>query len=339
MKKKVAVLGAGSWGTTLSILLSKKSLEVKLWAKDENKALSLRKERENKYYLPGIKIPQNIFISSSIEEVIKDADIIVIAVPTHVVREITRRAFSNINRSDIIIVNASKGIENNTLNRMSEVIFKETGNENIVVLSGPSHAEEVSLEIPTAIVAASNKLNIAKEVQELFFTSYFRVYTNLDLIGVEIGGALKNIIAIGTGILDGLKLGDNTKAALITRGLAEITRFGTFFGAKKETFAGLSGIGDLVCTCTSKHSRNRLLGEKIGYGKKLKEALEEMIMVAEGLKTTLSVYDMAKKNNINMPITEQMYEVLYCDKSPEEALYKLMNREARYEIDEEHLLK
>lgn len=339
MKKKVAVLGAGSWGTTLSILLSKKSLEVKLWAKDENKALSLRKERENKYYLPGIKIPQNIFISSSIEEVIKDADIIVIAVPTHVVREITRRAFSNINRSDIIIVNASKGIENNTLNRMSEVIFKETGNENIVVLSGPSHAEEVSLEIPTAIVAASNKLNIAKEVQELFFTSYFRVYTNLDLIGVEIGGALKNIIAIGTGILDGLKLGDNTKAALITRGLAEIIRFGTFFGAKKETFAGLSGIGDLVCTCTSKHSRNRLLGEKIGYGKKLKEALEEMIMVAEGLKTTLSVYDMAKKNNINMPITEQMYEVLYCDKSPEEALYKLMNREARYEIDEEHLLK
>ncbi|MBI4649746.1 NAD(P)H-dependent glycerol-3-phosphate dehydrogenase [Candidatus Desantisbacteria bacterium] len=332
MGKKIAVLGAGSWGTTLAVLLAKKyTEEIRLWEFFEEKACILRNTRENKLYLPGIIIPENIFISSSIDEVTKDADIIIVAVPSHLVRA----AVKNLREisSGVILVSVSKGIENNTFCRMSEIILKETKNSNIVVLSGPSHAEEVSREIPTAIVAASLNLNLAKEIQELFMTAYFRVYTNSDVLGVELGGALKNIIAIGAGILDGLGLGDNTKAALITRGLSEITRFGTFFGADPSTFYGLSGIGDLIVTCTSRHSRNRLLGEKIGIGKKLNEALDEMVMVAEGVKTILSVYGMAKKNNISMPISEQMYEVLYSGKSPSDALNSLMTRDAKYESD------
>ncbi|MBI5416775.1 NAD(P)H-dependent glycerol-3-phosphate dehydrogenase [Candidatus Poribacteria bacterium] len=332
MNKTVAVLGAGSWGTTLAILLSSKDLTVKLWEFNEETAKRLREERENRVYLPGIKLSKNIFISSSLLEIINNADIIVIAVPSHAVREVIKKIKNNFT-PNVIFVSVAKGIENKTCERMSEVINEETGSENIVVLSGPSHAEEVSREIPTAVVSASKKIKLASEIQKLFMTPYFRVYTNNDIIGVEIGGSLKNIIAIGAGILDGIKLGDNTKAALITRGLSEITRFGTFFGANPLTFSGLSGVGDLVVTCTSKHSRNRLLGEKIGNGETLSDALKEMVMVAEGVKTTLSVYEISKKHNLKMPITEQMHEVLYCGKSSISAINNLMTREARYELD------
>ncbi len=330
MIKRIAVLGAGSWGTTLAILLGKKNLEVKLWEFNEENVKLLNEKRENLIYLPGVSIPQNIVISSSINEVVEKADIIVFVIPTHVFRDVAKKVknFS----AHTIFVSASKGIENKTFARMSEIIKDETGSDRIVALSGPSHAEEVSREIPTAIVAASKNIFIAEEIQRLFSTHYFRVYTNTDIAGVEIGGSLKNIIAIASGIIDGLKLGDNTKAALITRGLSEIARFGIHFKANYSTFSGLSGLGDLVVTCTSKHSRNRLLGEKIGSGKTLNEALNEMIMVAEGVKTTISAYEIAKKNNIQMPITEEMFKVLYCNKQPASAVHSLMTREFKSEL-------
>lgn len=332
MPYQISVLGAGSWGTTLAVLLSEKGYKVKLWEFDQALSQELNQVKENLKFLPGVSIPTDILISWQLEEVVRGAEVIVIALPSHVVRQVLERMASFLS-SKPVIVSGVKGIEFPSLNRISEVISqclpKLRG--RIAVLSGPSHAEEVSRRIPTAVVAASDDEEIAKFIQQVFMTPYFMVYTSLDIIGVELGGALKNIMAIAAGIADGLGFGDNTKAALITRGLAEMARLGVIKGAQKETFFGLSGLGDLVVTCTSRHSRNRHLGQAIGSGKSLSQAMSEMIMVAEGVCTTQAVYAWSKELNLDLPITQKVYEVLYEDGDCLSAVEDLMCREARAE--------
>lgn len=327
----IGILGAGSWGTTLAVMLSERH-NIKLWEFDENQCNRLKVERENKKFLPGIKIPEKIFISNDIEEVLYNSEVVLFVIPSHTIRT-TARKIRNLLK-DKIIVSASKGLEEQNLKRISEILFEETGNKNIFVISGPSHAEEVSRKHPTTVVISSlNKDKKAMEyLQRIFITRYFRVYTNEDIIGVELGGALKNIIAIASGISDGMGFGSNTKAALMTRGIVEIQRLGIRLGAQKETFAGLAGIGDLITTCTSGYSRNRYVGEQLGQGKKLKDILKNMTMVAEGVKTTKAAYILAKKFNVNMPITEEVYKILYRNKSAKEAVLSLMMREPKPEI-------
>ncbi|MBU0560078.1 MAG: NAD(P)-dependent glycerol-3-phosphate dehydrogenase, partial [Bacteroidetes bacterium] len=294
---KVSVLGAGSWGTTLAILLSLNGNSVTMWEFRKAYAKTLNKTRENKIFLPGVKIPDDIVITHDLDEAITDKHFIIIAVPTQFIRGVLKQ-FSRKNFHNTTFVSVSKGIEKNSLLTVSQIIKDELpdlADSNIGVLSGPSHAEEVSRKIPTAVVAASNDMNTAKQIQSIFMTSYFRVYHSDDLLGVEFGGALKNVIAIGAGIVDGAKFGDNTKAAIMTRGIAEISRLGIALGAKPLTFSGLSGMGDLIVTCMSKHSRNRFVGEQIGSGKTLKQVLAKMDMVAEGVETCKSVHDLAAK--------------------------------------------
>ena len=326
---KIGMLGAGSWGIALTLILDYNGQQVTLWEFRTKAAERLKKTRDAKEFLPGIMIPERVEIENDLEQVCQDKDVLVMAVPSHVVREVATK----INRMNLqsrpLIVNVAKGIENTTLMRMSEVLqecIDWLDMTNIVTLSGPSHAEEVSRRIPTAIVSASKNIEKAGLIQKIFMNRFFRVYTNQDIIGVELGGALKNIIALAAGICDGAGFGDNTKAALQPRGLVEIVRLGTAMGAEPITFAGLSGMGDLIVTCMSKHSRNRYVGEQIGKGRQLKDILEEMVMVAEGVKTTRSANELSKKFNIEMPITEKVYQVLFENKKPEDALYDLMLR-------------
>jgi len=329
---KVTVLGAGSWGTTLALVLNQNNHLVTCWSFDNNDVESIKKSKENKKFLPGIKIPGTINITNDLQESINTAEVIIVAIPSHAVRSVVQSVDLS-GKSDLIWVNVAKGIENQTLLRVSQVI-EEAGQvspENVGVLFGPSHAEEVSRGIPTAIVSASVNQKTAALVQNLFMTPYFRVYANLDIVGVELGGALKNIIAVAAGICDGAGFGDNTKAALITRGLVEINRLGVKMGAKPDTFAGLSGMGDLIVTCMSQHSRNRYVGEQIGKGRKLQDVLDEMVMVAEGVKTTASAYELSKKESVNMPITEQVYRTLFEGKPPVEAMKELMTRASKIE--------
>jgi glycerol-3-phosphate dehydrogenase (NAD(P)+) len=329
---KVTVLGAGSWGTTLALVLNQNNHLVICWSFDKNDIESIKKTKENKKFLPGINIPASINFTNDLQASIKSAEVIVVAIPSHAVRSVVQSIDLSA-KINLIWINVAKGIENKTLLRVSEVI-EEVGRvspENIAVLFGPSHAEEVSREIPTAIVSASKNQETATLVQHLFMTSYFRVYANLDIIGVELGGALKNIIAVAAGICDGAGFGDNTKAALITRGLVEINRLGVKMGAKPDTFAGLSGMGDLIVTCMSQHSRNRYVGEQIGKGRTLKEVLDDMVMVAEGVKTTASAYELSKKEDVEMPITEQVYKTLFEGKPPAEAMKDLMTRASKLE--------
>lgn len=327
---KVAVIGSGSWGTAIGIHLSKKNIDVHIWSNDPNQIEELNSKRESPNYLPGIKIPQEIIFTSELEDCLKDAEFVVIAVPSHVVREVAKNISSYLNDSQIII-NVAKGIENVTSLTMSQVISEEISNNKVVVLYGPSHAEEVAREIPTTIVSACTDIETSKKVQDLFMAPTFRVYTNTDVIGVEIGGSVKNVIALCAGISDGLGFGDNTKAALMTRGLAEMSRIGVAMGANPATFAGLSGVGDLIVTCTSMHSRNRRCGILIGQGKTLVEAQAEVFMVVEGVTTTKAAYELAKKYNVSMPITEQAYEVLFNNKNPREAVFDLMIRDKKDE--------
>ncbi len=331
---KIAILGAGSWGTALAVLLAAKQKDIILWEFFEEAAIALQKQRENIPMLPGIKIPDNVKITTDIEEAVGDRDIIVSAVPSHVVRSLANSLkFSWI--KDKIIVSVTKGIENKTRLRVSQIfheIHPEYNMGQFVVLSGPSHAEEVSRNVPTTIVAAGSDIKNAKVVQGVFITSTFRVYSHTDVIGVELGGSLKNVIAIAAGIGDGVGFGDNTKAALITRGLVEITRLGTAMGADPLTFAGLSGMGDLIVTCASKHSRNRYVGEEIGKGRTLSQIMSEMVMVAEGIRTTSSAYELAQLYNIEMPITREVYLTLFEDKNPKNAVSDLMTRDAKQEI-------
>ncbi len=329
---KVTVLGAGSWGTTLALVLNQNNHLVTCWSFDKNDIEAIKKSKENKKFLPGITIPDSINFSNDLQASINSAEVIIVAIPSHAVRSVVQSIDLSA-KKDLIWVNVAKGIENQTLLRVSQVIEEvgQVSSENIGVLFGPSHAEEVSREIPTAIVSASKSQETATLVQNLFMTPYFRVYANLDIVGVELGGALKNIIAVAAGICDGAGFGDNTKAALITRGLVEISRLGVKMGAKPDTFAGLSGMGDLIVTCMSRHSRNRYVGEQIGKGRTLQEVLDEMVMVAEGVKTTASAYELSQKEGVEMPITGQVYKTLFEGKPPVEAMRNLMTRASKIE--------
>lgn len=329
----VAILGAGGWGTTLALLLDGKGHEVRLWEYRREAAERLQRQRENVEFLPGIALPDSIFIHHDAGKCLQNATIIVLAIPSQFVRGAMKGIVNQIPDS-AIIVNAAKGIEEETLKRPSEVVsdlIPDALPDRYAALSGPSHAEEVSRGIPTSVVAASPSLETAKIVQELFFTPTFRVYASQDLVGVELGAALKNIIAIATGIADGLGFGDNTKGALLTRGLAEMTRLGVKLGGQPRTFAGLSGMGDLITTCMSRHSRNRYVGEQIGRGKRLEEVLAGMSMVAEGVRTTRSARQLAQRQGVPMPITEAAYEVLFEGKDPRQAVTELMTRDLKME--------
>lgn len=330
---KISVLGAGGWGTTLAVLLHFNGHDIALWEYKKNYAKTLSKTRENSVYLPGIKIPEEIKITHSLEDALEKNNMIVLAVPSQFLRSVMKQIhFSYLKNS--VLVSVAKGIEINSLMTMSQMlkdVYPSLDEEQIGALSGPSHAEEVSKRIPTAVVAASKSLEISKTIQAAFMTSYFRVYSSSDILGVELGGAFKNVIAIGAGIIDGAKFGDNTKAAIMTRGVAEIARLGTAMGANPETFAGLSGMGDLIVTCMSRHSRNRYVGEQIGAGKKLKHVLKSMEMVAEGVETSRSASQLAKKYEVETPITTEVFKILFEDKDPVKATTDLMTRDMKME--------
>jgi glycerol-3-phosphate dehydrogenase (NAD(P)+) len=329
---KAAVLGAGSWGTTLALVLHENGHAVKCWTPEVTDIEDIKKTGENKRFLPGVPLPPSLHFSDDLAGVLDKASYIVMAVPSHAVRAVTGRC-AGLTGKNAIWISVAKGIENDTLLRVSQVIEQVGGipPDHIAVLSGPSHAEEVGRKVPTAVVAASISQDTARKVQNMFINDFFRVYANLDIIGVEFGGALKNIIALAAGICDGAGFGDNTKAALMTRGLVEMNRLGVVMGAKPDTFAGLSGVGDLIVTCMSRHSRNRHVGEEIGKGRTLSDVLAEMVMVAEGVKTTRSAYQLAKKYHVDMPITEQVYFTLFENKPPIGAMRDLMTRASKIE--------
>ncbi len=331
--KKIGVIGAGSWGTTLANLLAKKGLEVTLWAHEADGVEEMKRTRVNSLYLPGIQLSPNLGFTGDLVEVVSGKELILSVTPSQVTRAVLGKCLPNISDS-AAIVSASKGIELGTLMTMSQVcaeILPPALLRNYCVISGPTFAREVAQEMPTAIVAAALDNGISQRVQETFSTHYFRVYTNSDVIGVELGGSIKNVISIAAGISDGLGLGHNTRAALITRGLAEMARLGAALGAQPSTFAGLAGMGDLVLTCTGDLSRNRTVGMKLGQGMRLNEILGEMRMVAEGVKTTESAYSLARKLKVDMPITEKVYQILYEDKPARNAVMELMNRDLKSE--------
>ncbi|SHJ56241.1 glycerol 3-phosphate dehydrogenase (NAD(P)+) [Clostridium cavendishii DSM 21758] len=329
--EKVTFLGGGSFGTALSILLANKGYDVSIWDRDEKVVDEINLKRTNDKYIKGLNIPKNVTAFTSLDKALKESRYVILAVPSHVIRIICENILSKINK-DAIIISIAKGIEERTNLRISEVIKSVLPENEVVILSGPSHAEEVALGIPTTIVASSDNMDSAKRVQDLFITSNFRVYTNDDLIGVEIGGAVKNIIALAAGVSDGIGYGDNTKAALMTRAMTEISRIGLKMGGRLETFYGLTGMGDLIVTCTSMHSRNRRAGILIGKGYTKDEASEEVGMVVEGIKACKAFYELKEKENISMPITDVLYKVIFMNKDPEEAVLELMEREKKSEL-------
>ena len=335
----IAVLGAGSWGMALANLFCETDKRVRLWEYLPDRASRLAEERRDDAFLPGIALSPEIQITSDLDEAVDGAELLALVLPSHAMREVCA-ALNSIRVVGKTLVSMSKGLENETLMRMSEVILdaldKQLDNR-VAVLSGPSHAEEVSVGVPTTVVAASIDPEVARYVQRSVMAPKFRVYTNPDVIGVEMGGALKNIIAIAAGVSDGLGFGDNTKAALLTRGLAEISRLGGAMGANPLTFAGLSGMGDLIVTCTSRHSRNRNLGERIGKGATLEEAMAQTVMVAEGVRTTLAAHEMAQRAGVEMPITEKIRAVLYEGEDPRAAVSALMERNAKSEMEADFL--
>ncbi len=329
---KISVIGSGGWGTAITLLLCRNGHSVCLWSYKEEESKCLEKDRENKEFLPNVKFEDaDITFTSDMKTAVDFGEIIVSAVPSMAVRQTAKGIGKYANGKTI--VNISKGFDEENLQRISEVFEEEAKGSQIAVLSGPSHAEEVARGIPTTNVVACKNMDTALRLQKIFMNETFRVYTNPDIIGVEIGGALKNIIALCAGITDGLGFGDNTKAALMTRGLHEITRLGKSLGANASTFAGLSGVGDLIVTCTSMHSRNRRAGILIGQGKSLDEALKEVHMTVEGVCATLAAYRLSKKYNVDMPITEAAYQVLFEGKSPKEAVKELMTRNFKSESD------
>ncbi|WP_456430761.1 NAD(P)H-dependent glycerol-3-phosphate dehydrogenase [Thermosulfuriphilus sp.] len=331
---KVCVLGAGSWGTALAKLLAEKGIQTSLWARRKDLAQEIRIRRENISYLPGIKLPEGLEVSHLLEEILVGAEVLVIVVPSHGFRQTLRAARAFIPSGLKAIVSATKGIETESLKRMSQLIEEELPQmaARVGILSGPSFAQEVAREVPTAITIAAHLPDVAEMLQRLFHTSFFRVYTTNDVIGVELAGALKNVIAIAAGMAEGLGFGTNTRAALITRGLAEISRLGLRLGANPLTFAGLAGLGDLVLTCTGPLSRNRQVGLRLGRGESLQTILESMQMIAEGIKTTKAAYRLAKEIEVELPITEKVYEILYEGKSPAQAVRELLSREPKPEM-------
>jgi len=333
---KIGVVGAGSWGTALANLLASKGFRTDFWVFEKEVRDQILEYRENRVFLPGFSLSENLFPSNDLGRVVSNKDMVLIVVPSHVMRETTLKMAGLLSEKSIV-VSASKGIENGTRLTISGIIAEtlpEIGKDRFAVLSGPSFAREVARQVPTAVVVASENQNAARLVQEIFATPYFRVYTNDDIIGVELGGSVKNVIAIAAGITDGLGLGLNTRAALITRGLAEMGRLGAKLGANQRTFAGLAGMGDLVLTCTGDLSRNYTVGKNIGEGKTLREVLSEMRMVAEGVKTAKSVYNLSSSIGVEMPISHEIHHILYDDVSPKEAVYRLMTRDLRHEAEE-----
>lgn len=331
---KIAVIGGGSWGTALAGLLGEKGHPVKLWIYENELVEILRETRENTYYLSGYTLPKTVTFSNSVPEVVHQADFVIIVVPSHVLRRVLSLFPRDINRQ-AIIVSATKGIEIDSLKRMSEIIRESLPEEmaaRVAVLSGPSFATEVSQHLPTTVVLASEREEIAKKAQVLFNTPFFRTYTNTDLIGVELCGALKNVMAIAAGAADGLGFGNNTKAALITRGLAEMSRLGMALNANPLTFSGLSGMGDLILTCTSSMSRNYSTGFKLGQGNSLADIIAGRKTVAEGINTTRSSYQLSHTLGIDMPIIEKVFSILFEGKRPKDAVRELMTRSLKNEF-------
>ncbi len=323
---KIAVIGSGSWGCAAAILLANKGNDVYLWSWQQEETDRLNADRENRLVLPGKPFPDNIICTHNMEECVRGAELIVTVVPSPATRTTAKQLSGCVSRGQII-VNLSKGLEESTLMRLSQVYAQEIPHAKISVMSGPSHAEEVSTGLPTTNVAASAEPEVSEFIQNVFMTEAFRVYTSDDVAGVELGGALKNVIALCSGISDGMGYGDNTRAALMTRGIAEIKRLGIAMGAKPETFAGLSGIGDLIVTCTSMHSRNHRAGILLGQGRTLSQALSEINMVVEGVNTAKAAYLLGKKFGVSMPITSEAYKILFENKNAKTAVYDLMTRD------------
>ncbi len=329
--RNITILGDGGWGTTLAIHLAQKDYQVKLWGAFPAYIEQLKKTRENIKYLPGIKIPKKINFLSNLAESLADADLIVLAIPSQFALNIIRK-LKAFDLSGKIVLSVIKGIENEKLLRISEIIKSELGSSiPLAVLSGPTIAREVAYGIPTTAVIASKNIKIAKELQKVFHSENFRIYTNTDIVGVELGGSIKNVIAIACGVCDGLGFGTNTKAAILTRGLAEMSRLGTALGAKTKTFSGLTGLGDLVTTAMSQQSRNRFVGEELGKGKGIKQITASMSMVAEGVSTAKAIFTLSQKYKIAMPITTEVYNVIYRNKRPINAVTDLMNRKLKPE--------
>ena len=332
-RKRVAVVGAGSWGTALALVAARNKHDVSMWAREPEVALSIEREHKNPFYLSDFTLPENIRATTSLEEALKDTDFVLTVVPSHAMRDCVLRMKDYL-KPETVIVSATKGVENGSLMRMSEVIRQALGGRSeprVVALSGPSFAREVAQKDPTAIVAASSDQSACEMVQHNLSSNVFRVYTNSDVVGVELGGAVKNVVAIAAGVVRGLGMGTNTVAAIITRGLAEITRLATAEGAKGETMAGLAGLGDLVLTCTGELSRNRHVGLELGRGRRLADILADMREVAEGVKTTKAIYELSRRRGIDMPITASTYALLYEDKPAAEAASELMERPLKRE--------
>ena len=331
MATKISILGSGAMATACSILLAEHAgLTVSLWARNPDHARDIALHRENRRLLPGVSLPAELEITSDIQQAVDGADFLVAAIPTKFLRAALEQIAEFLN-DDRPVISVIKGLENESFMRPSEIIADVLGNRAVVALGGPSHAEEISRRLPASVVAASGDVALAKQVQQMFNTDRFRVYTNSDIIGVELAGALKNVIALAAGICDGQGFGDNAKSALLTRGLVEITRFGIALGAEPMTFSGLAGMGDLITTCISRHSRNRKVGERLGQGESLQQILDSMDAVAEGVTTTRSVYELAEQKGIEMPITGEVFRVLFEGKSPKSATASLMLRPPRDE--------
>lgn len=326
----VTFLGGGSFGTALSILLGNKGESVNIYDTSKSVVSDINNTHKNSKYLKDVSIPENVKAYNDMEEALLESKFVVLAVPSHVIRNMCKQLKKFV-KPEQIIISIAKGIEEGTDMRLSEVIKDEIPSNPVVVLSGPSHAEEVSIEIPTTVVVSSEKMKYAKEVQDLFMTENFRVYTNDDIVGIEIGGAVKNIIALAAGVSDGIGYGDNAKAALMTRGMSEIIRIGLKMGGKRETFYGLTGMGDLIVTCTSIHSRNRRAGILIGQGMEMEKAVKQVGMVVEGIKACKAFYDLKQKMSVSMPITEVLYKILFEKLNPKDAVYELMTREKKNE--------
>ena len=330
-KLNIVILGDGGWGTTLAILLQRKGFAVTLWGAFAGYVSHMHKKNINTKFLPGVLIPKETEITHDLKRAINGKELVIFAIPSQYLRKILRKIKQSNYNHNAIFLSVSKGLELGSLKRASQIIRDELGNVKLAVLSGPTIAQEVAHRIPTVAVVASGDEKLRKFLQNIFITERFRIYTNPDVIGVELGGSLKNVIAIACGISDGLKFGTNTKAALLCRGLAEISRLGFAMGAKKETFSGISGLGDLVTTCISPYSRNRFVGEEIGKGKTLRQIKARMQMVAEGVPTAKSAYALSLKYKVDMPITREVYKVLYKNKPPIKAFRELMRREKKEE--------
>ena len=331
---KITVLSDGAWGTALAMTLCANGHEVRMWGPFPEYLAQMKSSGENTRFLPGVKLSANLQFDGNIATAVEGSGILLLATPSQYMRDVLLKLKDHFKPEQHLLVNVAKGSENGSLLRISQICAEVLGECRYVALSGPSHAEEVSRGVPTAVVAASADIKLAEQVQQAFMNDYFRVYTATDYVGVELGGALKNVMAIAAGVIDGMKLGDNPKAAMMTRGIAEMSRLGAMLGGDPKTFAGLSGIGDLIVTCCSGHSRNRHVGEELGRSKKLDEILKAMgMVVAEGVKTSKSAYCLARQAGAETPIIDQIYAVLYENKEVKTAIRELMTRKARTEME------